>query len=376
MRKNITLVFLMITTLITCFFFVAWVNNCVGAYKLYSDLIEVNNDFNLRGVNGISDAPKLSDSLTTSSEITDRIKSGNYKGIRALGIVGVLSIDFSTVTTFIPFFGFLFITFGFFRIWRNKDFDDDFPFFQSHDSIVMALGLIGTLWGMIMIGFYPEDQIQISALMYCFFTALFSSLCAAIWVFVIAKVFRTFMVWWNRKVWYADVVENQDGLILTLEKLNYIASDAGTELRNTSHEISNFKRNVVRTYDELHNVAETLVEFKEKTGVDAYQAIQGICEEISLSLEGMHKQFELNQETASGLQKLTDTISQTVSQHTEFIKSIESRFKCLEEKKELAESKIETALKKQVAAEMTSESAVKAKEDLQSQLDNIKKALI
>lgn len=376
MKRNLTLLFFIISTFVACFFFVAWINNCVGAYNLYEDLIKLNRDSNLVTIASTEKQPKLKDAISKSSEITDRIKAGHYNGLESLGSIGVLSIDFSTVTTFIPFFGFLLIALGFFRIWKNKDCDDDFPFFQSHDSIVMALGLIGTLWGMIMIGFYPEEQIQIPALMYCFFTALFSSLSAAIWVFVIAKIFRTFMNWWNRQVWYADVVENQDGLILTLEKLNYVATDAGTELRNASHEVSNFKRNVVRTYDELQSVAETLVEFKEKTGVDVYQALNGICGEISETLKGMHKQFELNRETAKELQTLASTINETVAQHTEFIKSIESRFQCLEQQKELAESKVEGALRSQVAAEHIAEQAVKSKEEVESQLDQIKKALI
>ena len=376
MRRNITLFFFIITALITSFFFVAWVNNTVGAYHLYSDLVDLNREFAARGSQTAEVAPQLQDSISGSTEIVNRIKAGRYKGIEGFERIGFLSIDFSTVTTFIPFFGFLLIASGFFRIWKNKDFGDEFPFFKSHDSIVMALGLIGTLWGMIMIGFYPEDQIQISALMYCFFTALFSSLCAAIWVFVIAKVFRTFMVWWNRKVWYSDVVENQDGLILTLEKLNYIASDAATELRNTSHEVSNFKRNVVRTYDELHSVIETLSEFKERTGVDAYHALQEVCGDISSTLQGMHQQFELNRETAAGLQLITEKVAVTVEQHTQFIQSIESRFQCLEQQKENAESKVEGALKIQVAAEKTAEAAIADKAEADKQLEQIKKALI
>jgi len=376
MRRNITLALFILTSLLTVFFFIAWINNSVGAFNLYNDLIDLNREFAQRTNITTPAAPKMADSIPGSSKIVEQIKEGRYKGLEILGPIGFLSIDFSTVTTFIPFLGFLCIALGFYRIWKNQDFGDDFPFFRSHDSIVMALGLIGTLWGMIMIGFYPEDQIQISALMYCFFTALFSSLCAAIWVFVIAKVFRTFMVWWNRRVWYADVIENQDGLILTLEKLNYIASDAGTELRNTSHEVSNFKRNVVRTYDELHSVIETLVDFKERTGVDSYHALQEICSEISLSLKAMHMQFELNRETACGLQTLTEKVSETVSQHTEFIKNIESRFQCLEQQKEVAESKVEDALKKQTAAEKTAELADKSKADAEDQLKQIKKALI
>lgn len=40
----------------------------------------------------------------------------------------------------------------------------------------LALGLLGTIWGIILVGYYPAEQITIAALMRCLHTAMFSTL--------------------------------------------------------------------------------------------------------------------------------------------------------------------------------------------------------
>ncbi len=97
------------------------------------------------------------------------------------------AIDYSCVTTFIPFLGFFLITLGLGRIIAGKRQDSEtFPFFKGYDQLNIALGLIGTLWGIIIIGFFQLDTITMGNLMMCLHTALFSTMMAVAWVFIFA----------------------------------------------------------------------------------------------------------------------------------------------------------------------------------------------
>lgn len=97
------------------------------------------------------------------------------------------AVDYSGATTFIPFLGFLLITIGIVRIMRHKEVSavDYFPFFKGYDQLNVAFGLIGTLWGIIIIGYYDMESVAMTDLMMCLHTALFSTLTAVVWVFVI-----------------------------------------------------------------------------------------------------------------------------------------------------------------------------------------------
>ena len=63
----------------------------------------------------------------------------------------------------------------------------DFPFFRGSDQLNVALGLLGTLWGIIVIGYFKLDTVTMADLMQCLHTALFSTLAAVVWVFLIDR---------------------------------------------------------------------------------------------------------------------------------------------------------------------------------------------
>lgn len=95
-------------------------------------------------------------------------------------------VDYSCASTLIPFLGFACISIGLARIRRGGKIDSEFfPFFRAYDQLNIAFGLIGTLWGIIIIGYYKMDTVEMANLMSCLHTALFSTLIAVIWVFVI-----------------------------------------------------------------------------------------------------------------------------------------------------------------------------------------------
>ncbi len=95
------------------------------------------------------------------------------------------AVDYSCATTLIPFIGFLLVTLGLARAISGQHQDPEtFPFFKGYDQLNIAFGLIGTLWGIIIIGYFQMDTVSMGDLMMCLHTALFSTLMAVIWVFI------------------------------------------------------------------------------------------------------------------------------------------------------------------------------------------------
>jgi len=97
-------------------------------------------------------------------------------------------VDYSAVTTFIPMLGFLCMTLSLSRMLGGRRCrSGDFPFFRGSDQLNVALGLLGTLWGIIVIGYFKLDTVTMADLMQCLHTALFSTLAAVVWVFLVDR---------------------------------------------------------------------------------------------------------------------------------------------------------------------------------------------
>ena len=98
------------------------------------------------------------------------------------------AVDYSAVTTFIPLLGFFCMARATWRILRGRRMSaGDFPFFRGSDQLNVALGLFGTLWGIIVIGYFKLDTVTMADLMQCLHTALFSTLTAVVWVFLVDR---------------------------------------------------------------------------------------------------------------------------------------------------------------------------------------------
>jgi len=98
------------------------------------------------------------------------------------------AVDYSAVTTFIPLLGFACLTVAAGRLLLGRRMHaGDFPFFRGSDQLNVALGLFGTLWGIIVIGYFKLDTVTMADLMQCLHTALFSTLMAVVWVFLVDR---------------------------------------------------------------------------------------------------------------------------------------------------------------------------------------------
>jgi len=168
------------------------------------------------------------------------------------------AVDLSAVTTFIPFFGFAFITLGFWRIYKNTaQMDDDFPFFRAYDRINVSLGLIGTLFGIIIIGFYDMDKVSMGDLMMCLHTALFSTLIAVAWIFVVVLLFtKPFMHWWHNKINGISPADSFDDRFL--ERLEQSAASVRHELSQSSETLSHFSGGLQQASGSLIAISQVL----------------------------------------------------------------------------------------------------------------------
>lgn len=120
------------------------------------------------------------------------------------------AVDYSAVTTFIPALGCLCITLALLRLLLGRRMrTEDFPFFRGSDQLNVALGLFGTLWGIIVIGYFNLDTVSMADLMMCLHTALFSTLTAVVWVFMIDRpLLRPFFM---RLLERSGLAETDDG---------------------------------------------------------------------------------------------------------------------------------------------------------------------
>ena len=120
------------------------------------------------------------------------------------------AVDYSAVTTFIPMLGFFCMSRAAWQILRGRRMSaGDFPFFRGSDQLNVALGLFGTLWGIIVIGYFKLDTVTMADLMQCLHTALFSTLMAVVWVFLVDRpLVRPFFV---RLLAQSGLEETDDG---------------------------------------------------------------------------------------------------------------------------------------------------------------------
>ncbi len=230
-KRKMTLVFVWLSALATIISFLAWLNNLVVLWKWTVKFITMTE--------------------AKTSEST-QIAGGCFKWL------DWTAVDLSAVTTFIPFFGFAFITLGFWRIYKNTALiDDDFPFFRAYDRINISLGLIGTLLGIIIIGFYDMDKITMGDLMMCLHTALFSTLIAVGWIFIIVLLFtKPFMRWWYNSVNGVSPADSFDDRFL--ERLEQSAASIRHELSQSSEALKHFSGDLQQASGSVTEISQVL----------------------------------------------------------------------------------------------------------------------
>ena len=260
-------------------------------------------------------------------------------------------VDMSGISTFIPFFGFLLVTIGVLKIKRKQTISEAFPFFQAYDRLTIALGLIGTLWGIILIGYYPSGTVDLDSLMRCLHTSLYSTLISVGWVFIFLPVFRHFMHWWHRLIFEHTFADDDDDIIHLFDQLNTSVVSVGTGLNETTGEINTFRNSVSETKIELIEAIDSLKEFRKRSGVDAYEAITNVCSRIEGSLKGLSVESESLRNAGNSMQEVVERMALLIEQKTQDLHLLSEHLKLAEQKKSDAECKAEQAVTDKLAAE-------------------------
>ena len=196
------------------------------------------------------------------------------------------AVDYSAVTTFIPFLGFTCMTVAAGRMLRGKRMRvGDFPFFRGSDQLNVALGLFGTLWGIIVIGYFKLDTVQMADLMQCLHTALFSTLMAVVWVFLVDRpLVRPFF---TRLLAQSGLEETDDGdLAAAVDRLVVrlgAASDA-FDRRQREYEAAFEKRQ--KEYVEFFERRIAELENKAKAAEEKRRESEATLGKVAAALRG------------------------------------------------------------------------------------------
>ncbi len=221
-------------------------------------------------------------------------------------------IDLSTITTFIPFFGFALISW---RLWRPAP-SGDVPFFAGYDRLNIALGLLGTIWGIILVGFYPSDQVSIAALMRCLHTAMFSTLAAVLWVMVLLPtVFVPLM-----RFCAGGPAEEEAGLDQLIDRISTGLHTAAEELREGTKGAAEFRTELAGAVESLRKAREAEITW-QRSAADTLNALaETVCKldvhqqkllDENTRLSGENTELKRNlAESEEAVDRLKQTIGQ------------------------------------------------------------------
>lgn len=198
------------------------------------------------------------------------------------------AVDYSCVSTFIPFLGFLLFTVGLLRIIAGRRADPaHFPFFPSYDQLNVALGLVGTLWGIILIGYYDMETVSMASLMVCLHTALFSTLVAVVWVFLVSHPILVPLA--RRLLRESDLAVEEDdrGLEDLLDDLRAAADGVGAILAGEEEAARGLSASIGETARGLSGFAAALAD-EARALAAREQAADALLERRLAALEEAH----------------------------------------------------------------------------------------
>ena len=209
------------------FFGMLWINNLVAAFRYHKALL-----------------------------LGEKVANTAFSGVWPS--LNWSTVDVSCVTTFVPFFGFLLILYGLFHVSSR----DNWPFFHSYDQLNIALGLLGTIWGIILVGFFPSDQISIVSLMRCLHTAMFSTLAAVAWIMVFKPILILPSVRFYRRIVRGEETVPDDLSELADAFTNKVVQ-AGEALEKASGEAAGFARELQQDVAPVREIARELKDLCE-----------------------------------------------------------------------------------------------------------------
>lgn len=282
-KKAVVLLILFVAMTFLCL--LAWINNICIAMEWYKDLRQ-GELYQMTG------KPSSNGANNQTSE--EKIYSGPITQFDTIS-----RLDISTVTTFIPFMGCLLITLGYYKILTAKKgstISKYFPFYRRYIGQTVTLGLIGTVWGIIMLGYYPANKIDMSDMILCLHTSLYSTLVALVWAYFIAIPSEYFMI-----KWYTTVSEYQIPSIYNMKSYIGIVKKEVMEARQ---EVSKTVQSFVSLSEKLPDInnafetaAKSLKDIKEKSDSmfsEQGKLLEDLNDESKMRKESLEKQQQVS----------------------------------------------------------------------------------
>jgi len=284
-------------------------------------------------------------------------------------------VDFSTVSTFIPFFGLVLITIGLAKILlsaKSYEIHEHYPFFKSYNSITIALGLIGTVWGLIMIGYYEPGRVQMSDLVLCLRTALYSTLVALVWVFLFVIPMKTMMRYLYLKAGGKRTSNGLD-LVTPLKELGQVSSDTGRCLGTTTNSAKRFKQQLVAIKTELSKIGELFRQFRESFDVDIIITLKEVCLDIQKSLDQIQLEHAEYKKTSEEQQKSLQQFIEQLEKDRQLRKELTVLLQQAEEEKNAANIRANKVITEKFLAELGKKTAEQQTAKAWSWLQRVKK---
>lgn len=203
------------------------------------------------------------------------------------------AVDYSAVTTFIPALGFFCTSLALVRlITRKRVSAQNFPFFKGSDQLNVALGLFGTLWGIIVIGYFDLKTVSMGDLMMCLHTALFSTLMAVVWVFMIDRpLIRPYFVGLLEECDLAD--SGDDDLAAVVDRFIFRLSAASDEFCRRQKEYEEVSARRIKEFE------EDFAERQKAYAASFEERARAYAEEASNLLKNCESSFDARQRVYS-----------------------------------------------------------------------------
>lgn len=228
------------------------------------------------------------------------------------------AVDYSCISTFIPFAGFTLCAAGALSLLRGKGGkSESFPFFKASDRLNIALGLIGTLWGIIVIGYYDMDSVQMADLMSCLHTALFSTLVAVVWVFLIDHMLLRPLIQAAARNCGA-MAEEEDLLSSVIDGLKSDAESLRASWTEERKAFRDFSGALESAGAELKSLASTGRETAEQLSGGIGAAVSDLSSRLASAAEQIEKrQADYNDQMARRIERIDESFSKRLADFEE-----------------------------------------------------------
>lgn len=172
-----------------------------------------------------------------------------------------------------------------------------------------------------MIGYYHEPDVD--DLTACLHTALFSTLIALVWVFLVALPVRYIMQWWDS--WLYGVAD-PDNIDETLCELSAAASGLGKGLKEAGANVKSFNENMAGIQKKMTGSAESF----SRIAADSQTVLARMENSLNAQAKTLEKQGEMMEKLQDVLGTFTQVFEDMQGRNSELAEELAEQRKARE----------------------------------------------